>query len=183
MGNQVTITTPKATIIVVYFPTEKGKAMATALLCNPNFGKKEFRDNTPLGPVSEITEDVWKSIVEDPFTKGIGQYTEPDDKTGWVFRDRNMGACWEKLTHVSYRDYTLIPDNISLDDLFPFKSATESGLSLLKANGVVLDNPEKPYFISNISSEEDRAKSQEQMENYFNELSKVWSNPHIFLTP
>lgn len=183
MGKQVTITTDKATIVVVDFPREKGKAMAAALLCNPNFGKKEFSGYSPLGQVDEITEDVWKGIVDDPFTKGIGQYIEPDDKTGWISKERRMGVCWEKLTHVSYRDYTLIPDNISFGDLFPFKSATESGLSLLKANGVILDNPEKPYFISNINSEEDRAKSQEQMENYFNELSKVWSNPHIFLAP
>ncbi|GEM_PF-1249849 len=163
MGKKIKITTSKATIIVVNFPVQRGNAIAAAILCNPNFGEKDFRGSTPLGPVSKISEDVWKGIVEFQVEFDLN---EPEPSTT------------SKQIEIHYfKDYLN-------DDFFgDCATATESGLSLLIANGVVLDNPEKPHFISKINSEDDRAKSQEQMESYFNELSKVWSNPHIFLTP
>ncbi|AXF52600.1 MAG: hypothetical protein [Caudoviricetes sp.] len=76
--------TSKGKFVVVDMPEHKGKAIAVALLCNSNFGEKEFKDSTYLGYISELTEQQASEIVEEYFsttTNEIDGYFDYRDDT------------------------------------------------------------------------------------------------------
>lgn len=165
------IKTEKATLLVVDFSLDRGKSIAEALLCNPNLGNKEFKGFKLLGKVSEITEEEWRDIIDDPFVKGIGQYVKPDNLEGWTVVNAAMGVQYQKYSHISFKDYNIKTDGFSIAKQYPFETATESGLSLLKSNGVLLENPYPDLGLMPSAELDIYRKTQE----------KVWSNPHVFV--
>ncbi len=154
---QVTITTGKATIVVVdlpegafnikcvsfrpygiYYIVKSAKAPRGKVGC---FVKTDFQVMN-LGHVSKVSDDLWDKIVD-----------------------------WNE-EHLFYFKY---PNKDWQGDI----TATESGLSLLKANGVVMDNPlgEEPLrYTPDIGSDF------VPYHNKWLEAQKdVWLNPQIFV--
>lgn len=113
-----------------------------------------------LGKAAELSEEDWKGIVDDVLIGGI---------VGTM----GAGGYW------AYAAY----DKSNLDG---YKTATESGLSLLKGNGVVMENPrgEMPEKCSCRTGQSmcfvecglslQYAKWREAEE-------QVWVNPHVFI--
>lgn len=71
-------------------------------------------------------------------------------------------------------------------NIYCYKTATESGISLLKANGVVMENPlgEEPFYSPNMKSETPYADLYEhnhRLACWQQAQSKVWVNPQIFV--
>lgn len=116
----------------------------------------EKLDYKYLGKATELTEEDWRGIVD---------YNEcPDPFLG-------------KL-----KFYQKYPD--SLNDNF-VNTATESGLSLLKANGVEIENPlgDEPRFVpeeyDNTPEEERRFRN--NLGAWCNIEDRLWRNTHIFI--
>lgn len=111
-----------------------------------------------LGKVSEITEDQWKCIVDAPVEHKIHSYNPLLTKRYFRFKDYKSDA-----------------------DIL--KTATESGLSLLKANGVLLENKyQDDWDELCIWGHGDFSKDgKSSFDLYTEEQEKVWSNPHVFI--
>lgn len=123
---QKTITTDKATLLVVEFP--EGAEIESALFVN-NYGRyirwwnkgKDYLVDLPddegnwqlLGRLPDITEEQWKCVVD--------------------FHDKPEGY---------FRNY--IYHTIQAPHIWK-KSATDSGISLLQANEIYFENPIPPF--------------------------------------
>ncbi|SUJ18977.1 Uncharacterised protein [Sphingobacterium spiritivorum] len=142
---QKQITTGKATIVVVDAP--HGNIPHSNLL--------DFPDGSwsHLGPLSQVTEDQWKEIVDQVIT--------------------------------SYQDYT---DN-TVVPTFSLFSSTESGLSLLRANGVLLENPlgvwngpdGRPQTFPDGAQFNSAIELYNFQKKWDKAQSEVWKNPYIFI--
>lgn len=164
---------------------------------------KDYKDATPvkipdgnwqhLGQLSDIIEEQWKDIVDDPFIKGLSQYEKPSDLEGWKYVNSPMGVRYEKDTHISFKDYNTLSDGLSIANQHLFGTAKESGISLLKANGVLLENTfdsepqlsdyvfeDHPELVGNPKEYDldtfniDSYKWQQAQE-------QVWLNTHVFI--
>lgn len=169
------IKTEKATLLVVDDSNWDG--------CMHEFVGVNYNGYKHLGKVSEITEEEWKVIVDDPFVKGIGQYVKPDNLEGWTVVNAALGVQYQKYSHISFKDYQIKTDGFSISKQYPFETATESGLSLLKANGVLFENKyQDDWDELCIWGHGDFSKDgKSSFELYTEEKQKVWSNPHVFI--
>lgn len=171
------IKTEKATLLVVDLDKgAKPKIYHNGIWCDFDNNDASYTslpsDNYKhLGKVSEITEEEWKVVVDDPFVKGIGQYVKPDNLEGWTVVNAAMGIQYQKYSHISFKDYQIKSDGFSIAKQYPFETAKESGLSLLKANGVLLENhyPDPGLMPS------------AELDIYRKTQEKVWPNPHVFI--
>lgn len=111
-----------------------------------------------LGKVSEITEEEWADIVDLPIEHKIDSYNPLLIKRYFRFKDYQSDA------------------NI-------LKTSIESGFSLLKANGIILENKyQDDWDELCIWGHGDFSKDgKSSFELYTEEQEKVWSNPHVFI--
>jgi hypothetical protein len=159
---QVTITTCKSTIVVVDLPKD---AFNVKCISFP-----------PYGII--YTSYVGKSKrglcikTDSPFERlgSPSQVTEEQWKGIVDFHDKPDGY---------YRDY--LYHTIKAPHIWK-TTATESGLSLLKANGVVLDNPigTKPRW-DELAPSEYPHDYLEHLQRWQQAQEQVWSNPQIFI--
>lgn len=99
---QKQITTCKATIVVIDMPEDVILEEVNSIQGMINFQTR------CLGPLSQVTEDQWKEIVDQSLHTGL---------------------------HPHY------VKGINPPNTYCYEDAAESGLSLLRAHGVVLENP------------------------------------------
>lgn len=118
------------------------------------------------------------------------QYEKPSDLEGWKYVNSPMGVRYEKDTHISFKDYNTLSDGLSIANQHLFGTAKESGLSLLKANGVLLENrhgKDKPNHIGYIGnpSKNDILLMENQIKikqhRWQQAQEQVWLKPHIFI--
>lgn len=155
---QITIKTGKVEMLVVDLP--EGATYAGIVRDHFYYYTSLMIPNEDY-PYSELIPEGWEG------SEFVGK------ATGLTEEDWNSIVDWNDEKQY----YRLYPSKEWQGDI----TATESGLSLLKANGVVFDMPKKPHWITKINSAEDRDLSQKQMEDYFAAESKVWRNCHVFI--
>lgn len=73
--------------------------------------------------------------------------------------------------------------SIMMDPSYKYQSATESGLSLLKANGILLNNKYQDDWdeLCQWGHGDFSKDGKSSYELYTEEQAKVWTNPHIFI--
>lgn len=159
------IKTDKATLLVVDLPyPEIWISRAGISFPNGKGGEHFISGNFKhIGKVSEITEEDWRGIVD-----SIIHY-EP-----WT----------------QYQAVELFYNYESKGFSYTYTS-TESGLSLLKANGVLLENPlgSKPFYdeivpkklIKEGYGSNDFVDVLYDLHQWESAQELVWSNPHIFI--
>lgn len=107
--------TSKGNFVVVDIPENKGKAIAVALLCNSNFGKKEFKDSKYLGYISELTEQQASEIVEEYFS------TTTNEIDGFIdYHDGTQTDCPIESVHslITSNGYYLFDTDTPKDKTF-----------------------------------------------------------------
>lgn len=138
---QAEIVTEKVEMLVVDLPTDGTFNDKIKELCE-NLLTVFGTQYKHLGKETELTEEYWKGIVEN--------HEYPFEEGSFCYPD------YEVYPKIAWK---------------AFNTATESGLSLLKANGVVLDNPyDEPGLMPSA-----------ELDAYRQAESKVWKNPHIFI--
>ncbi|MGJ1369557.1 hypothetical protein [Sphingobacterium spiritivorum] len=163
----IEITTGKATIVVVDMPEEcfvsqisiGGGLIETAIgFPDGSYrGINKFNQNLKeLGPLSQVTEDQWKEIVDQSLHTGL---------------------------HPHY------VNGINPPNAYCYQNATESGLSLLRANGVVLENAlgtwngsdRRPQTFPDGAQFNSAIELYNFQKKWDKHQSEVWKNPYIFI--
>lgn len=167
---QVEIVTSKVEMLLVDLPEDaKNVRIETNQSVIP-YGKSIHFEVSPTKESYGLENTEWQDLPEGNW-QHLGKATELTEED------------WKGIVDVMKTKNLYINYNRSIEnpEVYCYKHAKESGLSLLKANGVVLDIPKKPHWITKINSAEDRDLSQKQMEDYFDAESKVWRNCHVFI--
>lgn len=167
---QKQITTGKATIVVFDMPEEAIKphiyivGELTYLVYHVKSGDGYEQVNVPIsegkwdsiGPLSQVTEDQWKEIVDQSLHTGL---------------------------HPHY------VNGINPPNAYCYQNATESGLSLLRANGVLLENPlgvwngpdGRPQTFPDGAQFNSAIELYNFQKKWDKAQSEVWINPYIFI--
>lgn len=176
---QKQITTGKATIVVVDMP-EGAHKINVVEGCYGNEYKDQIVYNLKEYTENQILDHIKQIDLPSSHWKLLGQFSQ-------ITEDQ-----WKEIVESDYRGYKHYwKDNGFVPRGFNhrYKTATESGLSLLRAHGVVLENPlgvwngldGRPQTFPDGAQFNSAIELYNFQKKWDKAQSEVWKNPYIFI--